>query len=647
MILMQLNNIVKYFGADIILSNIKLEVHSRDRLAIVGRNGAGKSTLLKIMSGELSSDTGDIFRPKDTTIGYLAQHTGLESNLSMWDEMEQVFLHLKKMEQDLRQLELKMGDPTIISDSNAHAQLLEEYDRKQEEFKRLGGFQYEADIKSVLNGLQFQEYSFQTPIRELSGGQKTRLALGKLLLSKPDILILDEPTNHLDIETLSWLEQYLVGYQGAVVIVSHDRYFLDKTVNTIYEIAFQTSNKYLGNYSDYLYQKAEEYERNIKQYEKQQAEVKQLEEFIQKNIARDSTTKRAQSRRKKLEKMELMDRPKLDNKSAKFSFEINRPSGNDVFKIKNLAFRYQDDDDFIFQNVDLAIQKGDRIALVGPNGIGKSTLLKAIVGQNKPNLGEIQYGTNVQIGYYDQEQSNLSKGKSVLNELWDTYPSKPEKEIRTVLGNFLFSGDDVLKPISSLSGGEKARVVLAKLMLEKANVLIMDEPTNHLDLDSKEVLESALIDFPGTILFVSHDRYFINRIATTIVEMSKQGTHTYLGDYDYYVEKKQEEKEIAELDNQQSKIAEIDQEEKTKYFKDKAVKREMRKLERRNEELEDEIQQLEEKIENIEAEMFNPDIVDDHQKLGELTAEKENYHQQLEELLEEWTNIQEQLSEYL
>ncbi|GAA0496730.1 ABC-F family ATP-binding cassette domain-containing protein [Salinibacillus aidingensis] len=642
MILMQLNNIEKYFGADLILSNIKLEVHSQDRIAIVGRNGAGKSTLLKIMSGEYTYDKGEMIRPRDTSIGYLAQNTGLESSLTIWEEMEQVFSELKQREKELRKLEEQMADPDLLEDHSTYEEILESYDAEQEEFRRLGGFEYEADIKAVLNGLQFS--NVDTSISELSGGQKTRLALGKLLLSKPDILILDEPTNHLDIGTLNWLEQYLQNYQGAVVIVSHDRYFLDKTVNVVYEISFQTSNRYTGNYSDYLVQKAKDYEQNVKQYEKQQAEVKRLEDFIQKNIVRASTTKRAQSRRKKLEKMELMDKPMLENQSAKFSFEIERQSGNDVLKLEDLSFRYHPDKPDIFQHVNLSIHREDRIGLVGPNGIGKSTLLKTIIGQLNPHHGNIAYGTNVQIGYYDQEQTNLSSNKTVLDELWDEYPLKPEKEIRTVLGNFLFSGDDVLKTIPSLSGGEKARLVLAKLMLQKANFLIMDEPTNHLDLDSKEVLEAALMDFPGTILFVSHDRYFINRIATKIVEMSEEGTNLYLGDYDYYLMKKQEEKEIEELNAAQDETTHS-QEDKNQFLQDKAQKREIRKLERRVEELEGQIHELEGKIEENEQHMVQPEFLKDHGKLQDLTNENEQMSAKLDELMEEWTNLQEKLAD--
>jgi ATP-binding cassette, subfamily F, member 3 len=642
---MQLNNIEKYFGAELILSNIKLEVHSQDRIAIVGRNGAGKSTLLKIMAGEYSYDNGEIYKAKDTTIGYLAQNTGLESNLSIWDEMLQVFNHLKQLEKELRQLEKKMGDPDLIQNERMYQQLLKEYDQKQNIFTQQGGYQYEADIKAVLNGLQFSDFDFTTPIKQLSGGQKTRLALGKLLLSSPDILILDEPTNHLDIETLDWLEQYLKSYKGSVVIVSHDRYFLDKVVETVYEISFGKSKKYFGNYTRYLEQKAEEYERNIKLFEKQQSEVRRLEEFIQKNIARASTTKRAQSRRKQLEKMELMDRPKLDNQSAKFSFDIQKQSGNDVLQIKDLSFRYNANEEDIFHHVNLNVYRGDRIAIVGPNGIGKSTLLKTLVGQYKPSHGTISYGTNVQIGYYDQEQSYLSKDKTVLKELWDEYPTMPEKEVRTVLGNYLFSGDDVLKPVSLLSGGEKARLVLAKLMLEKANLLILDEPTNHLDLDSKEVLEAALIDYPGTILFVSHDRFFINRIATSVFEMSKTDTKLYLGNYDYYLEKKAEELELKALNQENTAVKEVENEKK-QYHLDKEQKKEIRRLERRIEEIEKEIEELESTIQANEQKMFDPDIAEDHEKLGELVEANEKSQQKIDKLMEEWTKYQEQLTQY-
>ena len=550
MILLQVNQLCKYYGADIVLSNIKLEVQTRDRIALVGRNGAGKSTLLKIISGNLSYDSGDIIKPKDVKIGYLAQDTGLESDLSIWEEMLSVFAELRQQEQTLRTLEQQMSNPDIIQNETEYQKVLKVYDGLQVEFKDKGGYQFEADIRSVLHGLNFQSFDYNTKIFSLSGGQKTRLALGKLLLSKPDILILDEPTNHLDIDTLSWLEQYLQGYDGAILIVSHDRYFLDKVVNQVYEISRKEISKFPGNYSSYLDKKAENYEREMKQFEKQQDEVAKLQDFIHRNLARASTTKQAQSRRKKLERMELMDRPLGNEKSASFGFDIEKQSGNEVLHINSLSIGYENE--IVSNDISFNLKKGDSIALVGPNGIGKSTLLKTIMNKLSPIKGDIQYGTNVMIGYYDQQQAELTSNKRVLNELWDEYPLKPEKEIRTVLGNFLFSGDDVLKIVSTLSGGEKARLALAKLMMQKANLLILDEPTNHLDLDSKEILENALLDYPGTILFVSHDRYFINRIASKVVELNKDGATEYLGDYDYFVEKKLEQEELKALSRKQA-----------------------------------------------------------------------------------------------
>ncbi|MYL55447.1 ATP-binding cassette domain-containing protein [Pontibacillus yanchengensis] len=642
MILLQANDITKRYGADLILSNIKLEVHTNDRIAIVGRNGAGKSTLLKIMAGELPYEGGELHKPKEATLGYLEQHTGLESDKTIWDEMINVFAHLREMEQELRTMEQQMADPDLIEDQTRYQKLLKDYDEKQLRFKNEGGYRYEADIKAVLNGLQFKEFDLNTKIATLSGGQKTRLALGKLLLSKPDILILDEPTNHLDIDTLNWLEQYLQGYEGAVVIVSHDRYFLDKVVNVVYEISRHSSEKFLGNYSNYLDQKAANYERDLKRYEKHQAEVKRMEDFIQKNIARASTTKRAQSKRKQLEKMETVEKPMGDEKSAKFSFDINRRTGNDVLKVRDLTFQYDDMNKPVFSNVTFDLNRLDRLALVGPNGVGKTTLLKTITDFMQANHGSIQYGANVQIGYYDQEQARLQSKKEVLHELWDEYPNMDEKDVRTVLGNFLFTGEDVLKSVNSLSGGEKARLALAKLMLEKSNVLVLDEPTNHLDLDSKEVLESALMDYPGTILFVSHDRYFINKIATQILEMQGDSTTLYLGNYDYYVEKKEEEQEIAEFEQQSNPdLQEATSDNKLDYQQDKAQKREARRRQRRIEEIEAEIVEHEAKIEENDDLLCQPDIYQDHEKSLELTEENNTCKQKIETLMEEWEQLQE------
>lgn len=640
MILLQINQLNKYYGADQILANIKLEIQTRDRIALVGRNGAGKSTLLKIIAGQMSFDSGDIMKPKEVTIGYLAQNTGLESGLSIWDEMLTVFAYLRNLEQELRQIEQKMANPVILNDSSAYERLLKDYDLMQVQFKEMGGYQYEADIRSVLHGLNFHDFDYSTKISSLSGGQKTRLALGKLLLTKPDILILDEPTNHLDIDTLAWLEQYLQNYVGAILIVSHDRYFLDKVVNQVYEISRQKIAKFVGNYSKYLDHKADIYEREMKQFDKQQEEVAKLQDFIHRNLARASTTKRAQSRRKQLERMELMDRPLGSEKSASFSFEIERQTGNDVLNVDSLAIGYGQEK--VSENLTVQVTRGDSIALVGPNGIGKSTLLKTIVKKLSPLAGTFQYGANVAIGYYDQEQAELTSNKRVLNELWDDYPLKSEKEIRTVLGNFLFSGDDVLKIVSTLSGGEKARLALAKLMLEKANFLILDEPTNHLDLDSKEVLENALIDYPGTILFVSHDRYFINRIATKILELNKNGAIEYLGDYDYYVEKKLEQVELKALEGlSRVSVTQAEAPVKNAFQQDKEAKKLERQRKRRIEEIEVRIESLEAIISKNEQLLCEPDVYQDHQKVSELNQQNEDAASELEALMEEWAKLAE------
>lgn len=648
MILLQANNITKLFGADVILSNIKLEVQTQDRLAIVGRNGAGKSTLLKILAGELSYDEGNVFLARDATLGYLEQHTGLESEKSILEEMKTVFADLIQQEEELRRLEARMGDPDLISDETAYQQLLTNYDTKQQAFRLNGGYQYEADIRSVLNGLRFGDKDLSTPIGSLSGGQKTRLALGKLLLQKPDVLILDEPTNHLDISTLDWLEGYLSSYQGAVVVVSHDRYFLDKTVNTVIEIAHNHSVRYKGNYSNYLEQKAANFERELKQFEKQQSEIKKMEEFVQKNIARATTTKRAQSRRKQLEKMERIDRPLHDASSAKLTFDIDRRSGNDVLKVNDLAYQYPESTSPVFEHVTFHMNRQDRIALTGPNGTGKTTLLKTIIGKLPAKSGKVELGTGVSIGYYDQEQTELHSSKSVLAELWDEYPLMDEKNIRTILGNFLFTGDDVLKVVNTLSGGEKARLALAKLMMQKSNLLIMDEPTNHLDLDSKEVLEGALADYPGTILFVSHDRYFMNKVSTQVIEMADKQIISYLGNYDYFIEKKQEKQEIAALEamTSETKQTTVTPENKSSYHQDKAIKREIRKRERRISELEEKIVELETEIESNETLLTDPEIFQDYQKAQEITEKNEELQRTLLEVMEEWETLSEEQESY-
>ncbi|MEK4172522.1 ATP-binding cassette domain-containing protein [Lysinibacillus sp. FSL L8-0312] len=642
MIVLQVNQLTKSFLADEILSGVKLEVQHRDRVALVGRNGAGKSTLLKIIAGQMSYDSGDIIIPKGVQVGYLEQHAGLNSTLTIWDEMMTIFEPLLAQEQTLRSLEQQMADPTVYENSTLYAKVMSEYDQLQHTFKDAGGYQYESDIRSVLHGMQFYPEDYDKPISSLSGGQRTRLALAKLLLSKPDLLILDEPTNHLDIETLSWLESYLKSYEGAILIVSHDRYFLDQVVSIVYEVSRHRVTKYTGNYSAYLDEKAKTYERDVKLFERQQDEKAKLEDFIQKNIARASTTKMAQSRRKMLERTEWMESPDGDEKSASFGFTIERQSGNDVLSVDDLTIGY--DDQLISSGINLRTFREDRIALVGPNGVGKSTLLKTIVKDLTPLAGAIRYGTNVQIGYYDQEQAKLSSNKSVLKELWDEWPLMNEKDIRTVLGRFLFSGEDVDKTVSSLSGGEKARLALSKLMMQKANFLILDEPTNHLDLDSKEVLENALIDYPGTLLFVSHDRYFINRITTKVVELSGTGSFEYLGDYDYYVEKKQELLELAQMKAASQLQVQQDLPDKTSTSKiDKEAKKRERQIRRTIEELEVKMQETTASIDRLEEALCDPAIFTDHEKISQLQDELAIAKEQHERLELEWLELNEEL----
>lgn len=634
MILMQLKNISKSFGSDNILMNVNLGIKSSDRIAIVGRNGAGKSTLLKIMTNEFNYDTGEIFQTKNLNIGYLEQHIAINQETSVWEFMLNVFSDFIAEEKALNQLAKEIESQANNNIENPD--LITSYGARLQKFEEDGGYRYESDIKGVLSGLGFTEDYYDLPVSSLSGGQKTRLALGELLLIKPQLLFLDEPTNHLDIDTLTWLESYLIGYPGAIVIVSHDRYFLDKIVNTVYEVAHQTTTKYHGSYSHYLTQKAANYEQDIKRYEKQQDEIKEAEDFIQRNIARASTTKRAQSRRKALENMQIIDKPLEDAASANFSFQINKASGNDVIKLKNFSFTYPNEVEPLFKNISFTAHRGERIALIGRNGIGKTTLLNEITQANP----EINIGTNVEIGFYDQEQALLSLKNTVLEELWDEFPHHEERTIRNTLGNFLFTQDDVLKTVQTLSGGEKARLSLAKLMLLKANLLILDEPTNHLDLDSKEVLEAALAEFPGTILFVSHDRYFINKIADKVIELTEDEAIVYLGDYDYYVDKKTEMLEIEAFENKPEVTVKTETKRKVSFEEQKRIQSETRKLQREITDIEASLEAHEEQLETVELKMTEPDVFQDHEKLMTLTNEANQLKETINNFLEKWEKAQ-------
>ncbi|MGW9908721.1 ABC-F family ATP-binding cassette domain-containing protein [Streptococcus sp. 151470009-6] len=633
MIILQANKIERSFAGEVLFDNINLQVDERDRIALVGRNGAGKSTLLKILVGEEEPTRGEINKKKDISLSYLAQDSRFESENTIYDEMLHVFDDLRRTETQLRQMELEMGEKTGAELDK----LMADYDRLSENFRQAGGFTYEADIRAILNGFKFDETMWQMKIAELSGGQNTRLALAKMLLEKPNLLVLDEPTNHLDIETIAWLENYLVNYSGALIIVSHDRYFLDKVATITLDLTKHSLDRYVGNYSRFVEQKEQKMATEAKNYEKQQKEIAALEDFVNRNLVRASTTKRAQSRRKQLEKMERLDKPEAGKKSANMTFQSEKTSGNVVLTVENAAIGY--DGEILSEPINLDLRKMNAVAIVGPNGIGKSTFIKSIVDQIPFIKGEKRFGANVEVGYYDQTQSKLTPSNTVLDELWNDFKLTPEVEIRNRLGAFLFSGDDVKKSVGMLSGGERARLLLAKLSMENNNFLILDEPTNHLDIDSKEVLENALIDFDGTLLFVSHDRYFINRVATHVLELSENGSTLYLGDYDYYVEKK------AEVEvSQAEELSTSNQEKEASPFNDyqaqKESQKEARKLMRQIENLEAEIEELETQSQAISEQMLE---TNDAEQLMELQAELEKINHRQEAAMLEWEELSEQV----
>ena len=633
MIILQANKIERSFAGEVLFDNINLQVDERDRIALVGKNGAGKSTLLKILVGEEEPTSGEINKKKDISLSYLAQDSRFESENTIYDEMLHVFDDLRRTEKQLRQMELEMGEKSGADLDK----LMSDYDRLSENFRQAGGFTYEADIRAILNGFKFDESMWQMKIAELSGGQNTRLALAKMLLEKPNLLVLDEPTNHLDIETIAWLENYLVNYSGALIIVSHDRYFLDKVATITLDLTKHSLDRYVGNYSRFVELKEQKLLTEAKNYEKQQKEIAALEDFVNRNLVRASTTKRAQSRRKQLEKMERLDKPETGKKSANMTFQSEKTSGNVVLTVENAAIGY--DGEVLSEPINLDLRKMNAVAIVGPNGIGKSTFIKSIVDQIPFIKGEKRFGANVEVGYYDQTQSKLTPSNTVLDELWNDFKLTPEVEIRNRLGAFLFSGDDVKKSVGMLSGGEKARLLLAKLSMENNNFLILDEPTNHLDIDSKEVLENALIDFDGTLLFVSHDRYFINRVATHVLELSEKGSTLYLGDYDYYVEKKAEvemtQAEEASTSNQVKEASPVND-----YQAQKESQKEVRKLMRQIESLEAEIEELESQSQVISEKMLETNDAD---KLMELQAELDKISHRQEEAMLEWEELSEQV----
>lgn len=650
MIILQASNVARRFSGVTFFENISMQIQDKGRVGLVGRNGAGKSTLLKMLIGETQPDEGTVSMKKGIKLAYLAQNSGLDSDLSVYNEMLTAFDRVISLEKKMREMEAKIASATDY-ESDDYTSLLSAYDQAQHDFNEMNGYGYEATIRSVLHGFGFDESFYDQKISSLSGGQRTRLAIAKQLLETPDLLILDEPTNHLDMQTLSWLEQYLQNYQGALLIVSHDRYFLDRVVNEIYDMHSGVLDHYTGNYSRFMELKAAKVLQEQKAFDKQQEEIAKLEDFVNRNIVRASTTKRAQSRRKQLERMERLEAPKNETGVAHIQFSTDEESGNEVMRVNEVKLGY-DLTNILAEHVNIDVDKQHAVALVGPNGIGKSTLIKTILGKLPLIAGTIKMGANVEVGYYDQEQQTLDPKKSVLNTIWDEHPTMPERDVRSILGSFMFSGESVDKIVSALSGGERARLLLTKLSLQHANFLILDEPTNHLDIDSREVLEIALNEFNGTIFFVSHDRYFINAVATEVVELSPNGTRFFDGDYDYYLEKTAGEQAASHRakasfeTTEEFKEASATPIENLSREERKERQKEQRKLERAVSAAEEEMETLNTKRDALNAELNDPANGADLGKLTDLSKEIAALDAQLATVEEQWTEASMALEEF-
>lgn len=640
MIIAQAQDLEQRFGGNTIFSNISFSVPDNARIGLVGPNGAGKTTLLKIMTGQQEPTSGQFTINKGFKVGYIAQENALDEDKTIWDEMLTVFDNLIEKNKRITKMQEQIAEHPEDED------LLKRYDQLAYDFEQEGGFTYQAEIKSILNGFNFKENTWQKVIGTLSGGEKTRLAFVKLLLQKPPVLLLDEPTNYLDLDTLDWLEAFLKNYQGAIITVSHDQYFLDHLANQIFELNFGKLTTFKGNYSQYVKERELMNNQQEAAYEKQQEKIKKEEEFIQKNLVRASTTKRAQSRRKALDKMERIKPPKHKQK-VRINFTSDRPSGKEVLIAKDLTIGYPDKT--MVSDIDFQVNKNDSVAIIGPNGIGKSTLLKTIMKKLEPKDGSIKYGASLDIGYYDQELQSLDPSKTVLDTIWDRHKTMPEKDVRSILASFLFTAEDIDKTVGQLSGGQKARLTLTVLSLEKDNFLLMDEPTNHLDIEAKEVLEQALDTYDGTLLFVSHDRYFINELANKIISVRDGHAKIYNGNYSYYLDEKAKQAaavQEAEAEQTESTTSANQNKGKLSYQEQKARDSQKRKLERAVSEAEARIEKLEAEEQEIQTEMANPDIAASFEKLGPLQEKLSAVQEQLDQANTDWENALETLDEF-
>lgn len=632
------NNIKKTFIDKEVIKNISFHIEDHEKVALIGNNGVGKTTLLKILTKDLEPDDGSVTYSKNCQIGYLKQNMDLTSQGTVYEELLSVFADVIALEEKLHEMENKIAQTSSL-------ELINDYDALRRTFEDQKGYEYKSLIKGVLKGLGFDDSVYEKPVSILSGGQKNRVALGKLLLQEPTLLLLDEPTNHLDIEAIEWLEGFLRNYKGAVLVISHDRYFLDKIVTKVVHLEFGQSFVYNGNYSDYILKSEKEYEVAMKHFEKQQKEIARQQAIISKlkQFNREKSIRRARSREKALEKIEVMDMPMIDNKPMHLTLTPRITSGNDVLFADHLSKAF--DDALLFENMCMSINKGDKVALVGPNGVGKTTFFRMLLGTMQPTSGTFRLGSNVMIGYYDQEHSNLDTSHTIMEEIQYAFPELKNGEIRNVLAAFLFTGDNVFKPIHTLSGGERGRVALAKIMLSKANFLILDEPTNHLDILSKEVLESAIINYEGTVLYISHDRYFINQTASKIIEMAKEGTTEYLGDYDYFVEKKKEFKETKALIAQSSTSSAPTTSSNTKLDRQKQKEEQtrIRRIQNQMTKLEEAINEAEERMSIIDEQLCLEEIYSDFEKSKDLLEEKESLSLQIASYYEEWEALSETL----